>query len=110
MKKGKSIGFDVLADANEAERSCHTATVMYSNPEMLMANTVRMYCLANRNGPPLTTDNDDNSFETYISCNHYILGHRKFGDTIKLENKDLLKPSNLPDNSGKSLFSSIMNI
>ena len=110
MKKGKSIGFDVLADANEAERSAMSITVMYSNPEMLMANTVRMYCLANRNGPPLTSDNDDNSIESYLNPSVYLLGHRKFGDTIKLENKDLLKPANLPDNSGKSLFSSIMNI
>ena len=110
MKKGKSIGFEVLADANEAERSAHTITVMYSNPEKLLANTVRMYCLANRNGPPLTSDEDDNSIETYINAAHYIIGHRKYGDTISLMNKDLLKPTNSTLPEASSLFSSMVNI
>lgn len=104
MKKGKSIGFDVLAEANEAERSAHTVTVMYSNPEMLLANQVRMYCLANRNGPPLTSEEQDNSIETYLNPAIYLLGHRKFGSTINLDNKDLLKPTE-EETSDNSLFS-----
>lgn len=91
MKKGKSIGFDILADANEAERSAHTITVMYSNPEMLLTNQVRVYLLANRNGPPLTSESEDNSIETYINPATYIWGHRKWSNSISLSNKDLLK-------------------
>lgn len=107
LKKGKTPDFSILADANEAERSAHTITVMYSNPEMLLANTVRLYCLANRNGPPLTSDEDDNSIETYLNPAIYLLGHRKYGDTIKLENKDLLKPENISSET-TTLFGSMM--
>lgn len=103
MKKGKSIGFEVLADANEAERSGHTITVMYSNPTMLMANIVKIYSLANRNGPPLVSDADDNSIETYLNPSTYVLGHRKYGDTLKLSNKDLLKQAS-ENNGAVSLF------
>lgn len=109
MRKGKQIGFEVLADSNEAERSCHTCTVMYSNPEMLMSNQVKMYCLANRNGPPLTSDEDDNSITTYLNPSIYLLGHRKFGQTISMKNKHLLREepkTQLP--SGNSLFSSLI--
>lgn len=107
LKKGKTPDFSILADANEAERSAHTITVLYSNPEMLLANSVRMYCLANRNGPPLTSDEPDNSIETYMNPATYLLGHRKYGDTIKLENKDLLKPENISSET-KTLFGSMM--
>lgn len=92
MKRGKNIGFDVLADANEAERSCHTCIVMYSNPEMLLAHEVRLYLIANRNGPPLTSDQEDNSIETFLDPSTYTLGHRKFKNAINLLNKELLKP------------------
>lgn len=104
MKKGKTIGFEVLSEANEAEKSAHTITVMYSNPEMLLANQVRMYCLANRNGPPLTSDNADNSIETYLNPAVYLLGHRAYSNSVTLDNKDLLKTAN----QSTSLFSSIV--
>jgi hypothetical protein len=104
MKKGKPIGFEVLADANEAERSAHTVTVMYSNGPMLMANTVRIYSLANRNGPPLVSDADDNSIDTYLNPATYVFGHRKYGDTLSLQNKDLLKQAQA-NGGAVSLFS-----
>lgn len=104
MKKGKPIGFEVLADANEAERSAHTVTVMYSNGPMLMANTVRIYSLANRNGPPLVSEADDNSIDTYLNPATYVFGHRKYGDTLSLQNKDLLKQAQA-NGGAVSLFS-----
>ena len=93
MAKGKSIDFSVLAEANEAEKSASTIAVMYSNPTMLMANNVKIYCLANRNGPPMIAEADDGSIQTYLNPVSFVLGHRKFGDTFSLKNKALLQNS-----------------
>lgn len=48
LRRGGTPSFEILADANEAERSAHTCTVLYSNPEMIMSKQVRCYLLANR--------------------------------------------------------------
>lgn len=96
MARGKTIDFSVLADANEAERSASTVTVMYSNPSMLLAKSVRIYCLANRNGPPMVADSEDGSITTYLDPSVYLLGHRQYGDAFSLKNRSLLKPAEEP--------------
>lgn len=109
LRRGGTPSFEILADANEAERSAHTCTVLYSNPEMIMSKQVRCYLLANRNGAPLVTDQEDNSLDTYLDPTTYTFGHRKYGDTISLKNKDLLKPSEETQATDDSaLFSSMI--
>ena len=110
LRRGGTPSFEILAEANEAERSAHTATVIYSSPEMLMAKQVRCYVLANRNGAPLVTDNEDNSIETYLDPSTYTFGHRKYSDTISLKNKDLLKKSeeNTQPVDDSTLFNSMV--
>lgn len=68
-----------------------------------------MLFISKQNGAPLVTDQEDNSLDTYLDPATYTFGHRKYGDTISLKNKDLLKPSeNVQSTDDSALFSSMI--
>lgn len=94
MQKNKALDFTILAEANQAERSAHTITVLYADNNMLLSNTIKVFSLKNRNGRGLTTTTEDGSITTYINAAVYVVGSKSFSSLLCNQNKELLKEDN----------------